>query len=84
MSSGDYHDIYSTLSAVEPIEANIRKLPPSEGHGEYSETSLYKATRTIVRVLEDLLLHAMEGTDVSELERKGLLLYQAGPDVLLN
>lgn len=86
ISSGNYNEIYDTLSAVEPIEADIRKLPPSkgDGHGEESETSLYKVTRTVVRVLEDLLLNAMEGTDVSELERKGLLLYQAAPDVLLD
>ena len=84
LSTGNYNEIYDTLSAVEPIEADIQKLHPFEGHGEDSTTSLYKVTRTVVRVLEDLLLNAMEGTDVSELEHKGLLLYQAVPDVLLD
>ena len=84
ISSGNYDEVYNTLSAIEPIEADIRKLPPSEGHGEDSKTSLYKVTHTVIRVLEDLLLNAMKGTDVSELERKGLLLYQAAPDVLLD
>ncbi|KAG6369152.1 hypothetical protein JVT61DRAFT_1411 [Boletus reticuloceps] len=84
ISSGNYNEIYNMLFAVELIEADIQKLPPSKGHSEDSETLPYKVTCTIIRVLEDLLLNAMEGTKVSELEHKGLLLYQAVPDALLD
>lgn len=42
ISLGNYNEIYDTLSAVEPIEPDIQKLPPSKenGHGEDTETSL--------------------------------------------
>ncbi|KAG6377891.1 hypothetical protein JVT61DRAFT_14678 [Boletus reticuloceps] len=83
LSSGNYGEIYNTLSAVEPIEKEIRSLAFAEGDGMDLESSLFKTIRTVVKVLEDLLLNAMEGTDVSELERKGLLLYQVVPDVVL-
>ncbi|KAF8125738.1 hypothetical protein EV363DRAFT_1175664 [Boletus edulis] len=83
LSSGNYSEIYNTLSAVEPIEKEIRSLAFAEGDGMDLESSLFKTIRTVVKVLEDLLLNAMEGTDVSQLERKGLLLYQVVPDVVL-
>ncbi|KAG6376765.1 hypothetical protein JVT61DRAFT_1787 [Boletus reticuloceps] len=84
LSSKDYNEIYNTLSTVEPIEQEVRKLLFTDGYGiELKEGSLFHAVRTVIRTLEDLLLNAMEGTDVSELERKGLLLYQAVPDVVL-
>ena len=65
------------------IEEESQKLAFAKEHGIDSEGLLSKAIHTIVKVLEDDLLNAMEGTDVGALERKGLLLYQVVPDVIL-
>lgn len=65
------------------IEEESQKLAFAEGHDIDLEGLLSKAICTVVKVLEDDLLNAMEGTDVGVLERKGLLLYQVAPDVIL-
>ena len=35
----------------------------------------------VIRVLEDLLLNAMEGSDISDLQGRGVLLYQSVNEV---
>ena len=47
------------------------------------ESPLLKAIHSITKALEDLLLNAMEGANVSDLACGGLLLYQVAPDVML-
>ncbi|KAF8120429.1 hypothetical protein EV363DRAFT_1156167 [Boletus edulis] len=87
LSSGKYTKIYDTLTVVEGLDARMRKLayknwiPPDMMNAP--ETSLSKSIRTVVKVLEDLLMNAMEGTDVKELARRGMLLYQVAPDVTI-
>lgn len=83
LASGKYTEIDNTLSAVVPIDAEMQKQAIAEGYGMDSESTLPKAIHTTVKVLEDLLLNAMEGTDVGGLECKGLLLYRVAPDVVL-
>lgn len=90
LTSGDYSlsDIYKTLSAVESIDEELRKAMvacAADSYGTVPENSLSKAARTITRVLENLLMNAMEGANVtSEQEHRGLLLYQVVSDVVLH
>lgn len=44
---------------------------------------LLKSIRTIIKVLEDLLLNTMEDNDITKLASRGLLLFQVAPDVKL-
>ena len=86
IASGDYQDIYHTLSLVEGLYKRVRNLASYNellGGSDISESSISRAIRTIIKVLEDLLLNAMEGNDISKLARDGLLLYQAASDVRL-
>lgn len=86
ISTGEYRTTYDTLAAVEKLSKNMRKL--TSGHGytkDYlpTESPLSRTIRTVLKVLEDLLLNAMEGEDIREKEQRGLLLYQAAPDIIL-
>ncbi|KAG6370581.1 hypothetical protein JVT61DRAFT_11378 [Boletus reticuloceps] len=87
LSSGQYTKIYDTLTVVEGLDAHMQKLSYknwiSPDTMNAPETSLTKSIRTVVKVLEDLLMNAMEGTDVKELARRGMLLYQVAPDVTI-
>lgn len=75
----------NVLTIVEGLNNRLCKLFPCHwsNMGETLERPLSKTIRSIVKVLENLLINAMEGTDVSDLERRGLLLYQAAPDIAL-
>ncbi|KAF8449523.1 hypothetical protein L210DRAFT_3641116 [Boletus edulis BED1] len=81
LASRDYKDIYDTLSAVEEVEARFCKLAMDSHHQAFS--TLQHAIRTVIRVLEDLLMSAMEDADMSDLTKRGLMLYQNGPDITL-
>lgn len=81
LDSGEYTEIDSVLSTIRPIEEDVRRL--SNTGAIDSDSLLYKATRTVTKVLEGLLLNVMEDLDVRELEYKGLLLYQVVPDIIL-
>lgn len=93
IASGDYKEVYDILSAVEALEARLGKITFARARvqqgsfvsdSEQSPTrSLQKTIRTIERSLEDLLMSAMEGLDVSQLAHRGLLLYQNAPDITL-
>ncbi|KAG6379552.1 hypothetical protein JVT61DRAFT_10051 [Boletus reticuloceps] len=75
----------NVLTAVEALNDRLCKLFPCHwsNRGETLERPLSKTIRSVVKVLEDLLINAMEGTDVSDLEHRGLLLYQVAPDIAL-
>lgn len=89
--SGDYNDIYKTLTAIEVLDERLRKLnlntmirySPASTYSLLSPSPLQKAVRAITRGLEDLLLNAMEGADVSDLMNRRLMLYQVVPDITL-
>ncbi|KAG6379397.1 hypothetical protein JVT61DRAFT_11865 [Boletus reticuloceps] len=86
MSTGEYRKIYDTLTAVEKLSEETRKLSSGLGYTkDYLpiESPLSRTMRTVSKVLEDLLLNAMEGEEMGEKEQKGLLLYQAAPDIIL-
>ena len=88
IASGQYKEIYDTLSIVEGLDKHMRKLTSknwtwSSGMTQVPESTLSKTMRTVIRSLEDLLLNAMEGASVSDLMHKGLLLFQVVPDVVL-
>lgn len=87
ISSGEYSEIYETLSAVEVLIERVKRLesesaPESWGNPK-PESTLSRVTHAVVKVLEDLLLNAMDDVDVGERARKGLLLYQIAPDITL-
>lgn len=73
------------LNAVEVLNNRLSKLFPCHwsNKGEILEWPLSKTICSVVKVLEDVLINAMEGMDVSDLKRRGLLLYQVAPDIAL-
>ncbi|KAG6369860.1 hypothetical protein JVT61DRAFT_13420 [Boletus reticuloceps] len=86
ISTGEYKNIDDTHITVEVLSERMRKIMSGPRHTrDYppTESWLSRAIRTVLKVLEDLLLNAMEGEDVGEKARRGLLLYQAAPDIIL-
>ena len=85
ISSGDYQDISKVHSAIEALSNRLHKLTSNYRFnvGDAPESILSKSIRSIIKALEDLLLNAMEGTDVNNLACRGLLLYQVAPDIML-
>ena len=77
----NYKNIYDTLSAVEELEKRLRKLTLSTD--ALPTSALQKVTRAVIRGLEDLLMNATEGANMSELMHKGMLVYQVAPDITL-
>ena len=80
ISTGEYKNIDNIHITVKVLYERMRKLTR-----DYlpMESPLSRAICTVLKVLEDLLLNAMGGEDVGEKERRGLLLYQAAPDIIL-
>lgn len=86
IASGNYQEISNTLSLVEALNKRIRNVAFhrwSESGTDVPKTLISQAIHTVVKALEDLLLNAMEGNDLSQLVQNGLLLYQVVPDVTL-
>lgn len=90
IASSDYKEIYDTVSAVEGLEARLGKIKAAAAAITRQQEPLItdcerlqKTIHTITRSLEDLLMSAMEGLDVSQLARRELLLYQNAPDINL-
>ena len=83
--SGNYQDIMNALTTVKALDNQLRKVASCQwsSRGEKLEHPLSRNIRYIMKALEDLLVNAMEGMDVSDLVRRGLLLYQVVPDVTL-
>lgn len=80
IASGDYSSIYSTLERVEVLESRLQVLRSgSSGGDEVKKTS--ERMRLVARVLEDLLLNAMEGADIGQMHSRGVLLYQSVEDI---
>ncbi|KAF8121449.1 hypothetical protein EV363DRAFT_1155600 [Boletus edulis] len=80
LKGGDYSDIYGALTTVEQLDSRLRaiQLAASRCHEEVATT---QKLRTMIRILEDLLLNAMEGNDIADLRERGFFLYQSVDDV---
>lgn len=86
IASGNYREIFDILSSVEGLNKRVQNLASCgwlDGRFDVPESSISRAIHTVVKALEDLLLNAMEGNDLSELARNGHVLYQVAPDVAL-
>ena len=86
LSLGNYTEINDVLSMVEGLYSRVQKLASEHwkpGATEALESALSKSIRTIIKMVEDLLLNTMEGNDVRKLVSQGLLLFQVAPNVRL-
>ncbi|KAF8132752.1 hypothetical protein EV363DRAFT_1295609 [Boletus edulis] len=67
IDSGNYREIYSTLSAVEELDTRLRKLTTihlrNGGSDSISESATQTSIRAVIKALEDLLVNAMEGVN---------------------
>ena len=62
--------------------ARIEHFQCGYHHDSYFLQVELDRVRTVSRVIEDMLCHAMEGSDVAKLQSHGLLHYQSIPDLL--
>ncbi|KAF8415532.1 hypothetical protein L210DRAFT_3657362 [Boletus edulis BED1] len=69
IDSGNYREIYSTLSAVEELDTRLRKLTTihlrNGGSDSISESATQTSIHAVIKALEDLLVNAMEGVNKS-------------------
>lgn len=80
----DYKEIYNTLSEIEALKKRLKEITPMlHWRSDATECPLSKGIHTVTKLLENLLLSAMESEDLHELLHKGLLLYQVAPDIIL-
>ncbi|KAF8131970.1 hypothetical protein EV363DRAFT_1164363 [Boletus edulis] len=80
LKNSDYSNIYSSLTALERLEGRLRTIQWTAMQG-HEGTATAQKVRMVTWILEDLLLNAMEGNDISDLRHRGLLLYQSVDDV---
>ncbi|KAG6372724.1 hypothetical protein JVT61DRAFT_7497 [Boletus reticuloceps] len=80
LKNSDYSNIYSSLTALEQLEGRLRAIQWAAPQG-HEGTATAQKVRMVTRILEDLLLNAMEGNNISDLRHRGLLLYQSVDDV---
>jgi len=77
MNSGDYSKILNVLSEVQSLESRVRML-----HWQYVDhldnptKGTFDQIRLLSSILEDLLMNAMEGADVTQMYTRGNLLFQ--------
>lgn len=85
LKTNDYSSIYAAVTAVERLEARLRAVQPISQRGLGIQVGqgadLTQKMRLVTRILENLLLNAMEGNNISDLHNRGLLLYQSVADV---
>lgn len=82
---GDYSQIWSILREVEGLETRLRKLYWQYWDGSSGDPTMNTSERirSVARILEDLLMHAMDGTDVAKMYMRGAFLFQnSGLDTL--
>jgi len=82
IDSGDHSEIWGVLTRVEDLESRVRTLKYKLGYWDdlndpTKET--FDRIRLTLRILEDLLMNAMEGADVAKLHARGVLLFQNYP-----
>jgi len=81
IDTGDYSHIWSVLSKVEGLESRVRTLKWQHWADDSNDPTkeIFDRIRSTSRVLEDLLMNAMEGTDVAQMYSRGILLFQNYP-----
>ena len=79
--SGDYSQIWNVLSKVEELEMRVCKLHWQQYWDDPEDPTkgMFKHIHLISRVLENFLMHAMEGVDMCEMYGRGVLLFQNYP-----
>lgn len=81
INTRDYSHIWSVLCKVEGLESRVRTL--KWWHWSDDSTNPTKGTFDCIcstsRILEDLLMNAMEGADVTQMYLRGILLFQNYP-----
>ncbi|KAN0088044.1 hypothetical protein V8E55_006665 [Tylopilus felleus] len=83
LTTGDYREIYNMVSAIEELEKRLTKITPAtQRWSDIPECPLLKSICTVIKLLENLLLSAMEGDDVRDMAERGILLYQSAPDIV--
>lgn len=87
ISSGKHDEISHTLTLVKKLQKRAQKLTGDHqqdtGRSDVPESLLSMTIRTIIKIMENLQFTVMQGSDVDDLARRGLLLYQVVPDVTL-
>jgi len=78
IQSGDYSQIWKILREVEGLEMRVCTLYWQywDGTSDDPTKNIIDRVRSIARVLEDLLMHAMDGTDVAKMYARGAFLFQ--------
>lgn len=77
---GNYSKIYNTLTTIEQLECWLRAVQSAVLQGNVGADTAQKL-RVVICILEDLLLNAMEGNDISDLQGHGVLFYQSVDNV---
>jgi len=78
IQSGDYSQIWKILCEVEGLEMWVRTLywQHWDGTSDDPTKNIIDRVRSIAHVLEDLLMHAMDSTDMVKMYAKGAFLFQ--------
>lgn len=75
--SGDYLQIWSILSKVEGLESQVHKLHWQNWDDWDDPTKdMFDRIHLISHILEELLMNAMEGVDMTQMYMRGVLLFQ--------
>ncbi|KAF8837381.1 hypothetical protein BDN67DRAFT_1013925 [Paxillus ammoniavirescens] len=76
--SGDHSNIYRAVSSMEELDQRVQAIRKVLAYRCDDHTAgIQDRIRSVNRVLEDILLHAMEGNNIADLWGWGLLLYQS-------
>lgn len=78
IQSGDYSQIWNILCEVEGLEMQVHALYWQywDGSSDNPTKNILKCVWSVACILEDLLMHAMDGTDVVKMYTSSALLFQ--------
>jgi len=81
IQSGDYSEIWNILRKVEGLESRVCKLywQYRDGSSDDPTKDIFNHIQSVARILKDLLMHAMDGTDVVKMYTRGAFLFQNSP-----
>ena len=81
IQSRDYSEIWNILCKVEGLELWVRKLywQYQDGSSDDPTKDIFNRIQSVACILEDLLMHAMDGTDVAKMYTRGAFLFQNSP-----
>ncbi|KIK79876.1 hypothetical protein PAXRUDRAFT_28306 [Paxillus rubicundulus Ve08.2h10] len=71
INSGNYSNIYKAVSSMEELDKHVQAIRKLSSYScDKHTTGIRDCICSVNRVLEDLLLHAMEGNDIAELHEQ--------------